>query len=230
MTWAAQIIDFYMTMSPDQPLPKGIETIYPYSNAESERVTRIFYEKYYNDTKPRGFLIGINPGRIGAGTTGIGFTDPVTLEEYCDIPNSFEKRKEVSAQFIFEVIRAYGGVEKFYQDFYITATMPLGLLKNDKNYNYYDDKKTEQSLEPFIRESMEKQLAFGAYYRDAICIGQGKNLAYLEKFNEQYEVFDSILTVPHPRWVMQYRRKEMAKYIDVYLEALAQVLISRSVR
>jgi hypothetical protein len=224
MNWAEQIIDFYFSMSPELPLPEGVETIYPYSGEESQRVTRIFYEKYYSDTKPRGFLIGINPGRIGSGTTGVGFTDPVALETYCEIPNSFEKRKEVSAQFIFEVIRAYGGAERFYQDFYVTATMPLGLLKKDKNYNYYDDKKTEKSLEPFIKESMEKQLAFGEYYRDVICIGQGKNLKYLEKFNEQYGVFDSIVTVPHPRWVMQYRRKEKHKHIDAYLDAFEQLL------
>jgi len=31
--------------------------------------------------------------------------------------------------------------------------------------------------------------------------------------------------VPHPRWVMQYRRKEKQKYIALYLEVLQKVLI-----
>jgi len=31
------------------------------------------------------------------------------LEEYCDIANSFDKRVEISAAFMFEVMEAYGG-------------------------------------------------------------------------------------------------------------------------
>ena len=56
-----------------------------------------------------------------------------------------------------------------------------------------------------------------------ICIGTGKNLKYLEAFNKKHDCFESIEVVPHPRWVMQYRRKEKQKYIDVYLEALKRV-------
>ena len=224
VTLSEQILDFYFTMPKDLPLPEGVETTYPYDDRETQRVTSEFFEKYYADNAPRGFLVGINPGRFGSGITGIGFTDAVTLEQYCNIPNSFEKRVETSAAFIFEVIEAYGGAEKFYKDFYITSVMPMGLLTDGKNYNYYDDKKTENSLERFIKESMDKQLSFGKYHRDIICIGRGKNLKYLEAYNEKYGVFDSIYTVPHPRWVMQYRRKEKHKHIDGYLDVFEKVL------
>jgi hypothetical protein len=161
MTLDKQILDFYFTMPEDLILPKGIETIYPYNNTETKRVMKLFYEKYYADTKPRVFLLGINPGRFGSGITGIGFSDAITLDTFCDIPNSFEKRAETSATFIYEVIEAYGGVEKFYKDFYITAVMPMGLLKDKKNYNYYDDKETLSCLDTFMKKSMDKQLAFG---------------------------------------------------------------------
>jgi len=117
MTLDEKILDFYFNMPEDLMLPDGIKTIYPYKDAETQGVMKVFYEKYYADTLPRGFLLGINPGRLGSGITGIGFSDAVALEKFCDIPNSFDKRSEPSASFIFEVIEAYGGAQKFYKDF-----------------------------------------------------------------------------------------------------------------
>ena len=132
--------------------------------------------------------------------------------------------QNLSSEFIFEVIEAYGGVEKFYADFYFTTVLPFGLIKENKNYNYYDDKETEAYFSDFIKESIEKQMGFCEGNRDIICIGQGKNLKYLETFNKKYKLFDSISVIPHPRWVMQYRRKEKEKYIQVYLDMFEKVL------
>ena len=98
--------------------------------------------------------------------------------------------------------------------------MPLGLLKNNKNYNYYDDLETQTALEPFIEETLLKQISFSQAKPDIICVGQGKNLKYLKTFNDKHNCFNSIEVVPHPRWVMQYRRKEKQKYIDHYLDIL----------
>lgn len=224
MTLDKQILDFYFSMPEDLRLPDGVETIYPYNDSQTQNVMKFFYNKYYADSLPRGFVLGINPGRLGSGITGVGFTDALCLERFCEIPNDFDKRAETSATFIYEVIQAYGGVDKFYKDFYITAVMPMGLLKEKKNYNYYDDKKTLSYLDVFIKESIDKQLNFGPYLNDAICIGQGKNLKYLEAYNEEYKKFDNIYTVPHPRWIMQYKRKEKHKHIDTYLEIFEKVL------
>ena len=116
-TFAKDILDFYFTIPKDTVLPNGVTTIYPFDNAETKRVMQTFFNKYYNDTRPRTYLVGINPGRLGSGITGIGFADAYHLERYCDIPNSFDKRIEISAAFMFEVMEAYGGVEKFYKDF-----------------------------------------------------------------------------------------------------------------
>ena len=225
MTFAKQILDFYFSLPKDLSLPNGIETIYPYDNPETRDVMQRYFKKYYDDTRPRTYLIGINPGRLGSGITGIGFTDAYHLEEYCDIPNSFDKKAELSASFMFEVMAAYGGVEAFTKDFFFTTVMPLGLLKNGKNYNYYDDKETQESLEPFITETLLKQMSFPQAKPRIICIGQGKNLKYLQVFNKKHNCFESIDVVPHPRWVMQYRRKEKQKYIDVYLDALRKTFI-----
>jgi len=227
MTFSKQILDFYFSLPKDSHLPNGVETIYPFDNAETKRVMQTFFDKYYADTRPRTYLIGINPGRFGSGITGIGFADAYHLEEYCDIPNSFDKRIEISAAFMFEVIEAYGGVEKFYKIFFFTTVMPLGLLKNDKNYNYYDDLETQTALEPFIEETLLKQMSFPQAKPNIICVGQGKNLKYLKAFNDKHHCFGSIEVVPHPRWVMQYRRKEKEKYIQVYLDAFRKCCKSK---
>ncbi len=218
-----QILDFYFNLDKNPPLPKDIEPIYPFDSPETKEVMQTFFNKYYNDTRPRTYLIGINPGRLGSGVTGIGFADAYHLEKYCDIPNSFDKRVEISASFMFEVMDAYGGVEKFYSDFFFTTVMPLGLLKGAKNYNYYDDKETQKSLEPYITKTLLEQMAIPQAKPNIICVGMGKNLKYLEAFNDRHHCFESIDVVPHPRWVMQYRRKEKQKYIDAYLEVLKKV-------
>jgi len=224
MTFSKQILDFYFNLPKALPLPNGVEIINPFDNVETKRVMETFFNKYYADNRPRTYLVGINPGRLGSGITGIGFADAYHLDKYCDIPNSFDKRVEISAAFMFEVIEAYGGVEKFYKDFFFTTVMPLGLLKNDKNYNYYDDPKTQKALESFIEETLLKQMSFPEAKPNIICVGQGKNLKYLKAFNDKHHCFNSIEVVPHPRWVMQYRRKEKQKYIDTYLEAFESMM------
>ncbi|CAA6820129.1 MAG: Unknown protein [uncultured Sulfurovum sp.] len=220
MNFSDKILNFYFNLPKDLPLPNGVETIYPFDNKEVQSIMKTFFQKYYADSNPRTYLVGINPGRLGSGVTGIGFTDAHHLQEVCDIANSFDKRIELSAAFMFEVIEAYGGTEKFYKDFFFTTVMPLGLLKEGKNYNYYDDKETQKALEPFIENTLLEQLSFVGTKPNIICIGQGKNLKYLEAFNKEHDCFGRIEVVPHPRWVMQYRRKEKEKHIEKYLKVL----------
>jgi len=45
------------------------------------KLIREFYTKFYSDCKPRQLVLGINPGRFGAGATGIPFTDTRRLNE-----------------------------------------------------------------------------------------------------------------------------------------------------
>jgi len=222
--FSTQILDFYFNLSGKLPLPKSVEVIYPFEHPETKAVMQTFFNKYYDDTNPRTYLVGINPGRLGSGITGIGFTDAYHLENVCGIANSFDKRIEISAAFMFEVMEAYGGVEKFYKNFFFTTVMPLGLLKEGKNYNYYDDPNTQNALEPFIEETLLNQMAIPQAKANIICVGQGKNLKYLKAFNEKHKCFESIEVVPHPRWVMQYRRKEKQKCIEQYLDVFSKIL------
>jgi hypothetical protein len=183
-------------------------------------VVKSFLHKYYNDTAKRGLLLGINPGRFGAGVTGVNFTAPKQLTEECGIEHSFGKRSELSAEFIYAVINAYGGPKAFYRKFFIGSVCPLGFVKGGKNINYYDDKELQAAVEPFIIESIEKQLRFPVDRRHCLCIGGENNYKYLSRLNSRFHWFDEIIPLPHPRFVMQYRRSSVPAYVQVYLDAL----------
>ena len=219
MVFAQRIINFYRSLEPPR-LPKGIEILFPQENKEVMKVVETFFCKFYNDTNPRHLIFGINPGRFGAGTTGINFTAPKQLKEFCGIDHSFKSQTELSAEFIYESIQAYGGVEKFYANYFITSVSPLGFLKNGLNLNYYDDKKLQTIATPFIINSIQKQISLGFKTDFCICIGGDKNLKFFSALNQEYEFFDEIVPLPHPRFIMQYRRKQKESYVHQYLLAL----------
>ncbi len=214
MTFAERTLTFYKQLTLSTNLPEGIEVLNPYSHVETMASCKAFYTKFYNDNKNRRILFGINPGRFGAGVTGIPFTDPVHLEKACGISNNFDKKPELSSKFIYLLIENMGGVIPFYRHYYIGAVSPLGFVKNGKNFNYYDNRLLEHSLKPFIIKNMVRQVALGINTDKCFCLGNGKNLAYLQKLNAELKIFGEIVSLPHPRWVMQYRRKQLQKYLD----------------
>ena len=72
MNLAEKIIAFNQALTFEEPIPEGIRIMNPYrENPEAFRVSSLFYRKYYADDQPRRFILGINPGRFGAGVTGI---------------------------------------------------------------------------------------------------------------------------------------------------------------
>ena len=214
------ITDFYSSLRPPGNLPASVEILYPQSDEQVMEVVRRFYSKYYADNNPRQLLFGINPGRFGAGTTGINFTAPKQLAEYCGIPNPFKQRSELSAEFIYDMITAYGGCDKFYSTFFITSVSPLGFVKEGVNLNYYDDKILAARLRPWIIDTIRQQIEFTRCSRACICIGGEKNFKYLSDINDEQDFFDQIIPLPHPRFIMQYRRKQKDEYISAYMIAL----------
>ena len=219
-TWAEHLYEFYSSLKPKQALPNNIQWLYPQQNEEVMQVVQQFLQKYFNDTGKRKLFLGINPGRFGAGVTGVNFTAPKQLAEDCSIDHPFRIQSELSAEFIYQMINAYGGPKKFYQRHFIGSVCPLGFVKGGKNINYYDDKELQKAVEPFIVESIEKQLSFPVDRSRCLCIGGDKNFTYLSNLNARYNWFKEIIPLPHPRFIMQYRRKQIEPFIQQYLDAI----------
>jgi Domain of unknown function (DUF4918) len=220
-TEAGRIIAFLTTLKPDFQLPPGVEIMNPFLDKQSLTLAKLFYLKYYSDNHRRHFIFGINPGRWGAGITGIPFTDPQKLRYSCGIDNDLSQKQELSANFIYTMIENFGGVKTFYKKFFITAVCPLGFTKNGKNLNYYDDRNLQNAAEPFIIDCLERQLFLLKSEDTCFCLGEGDNFRYLKRLNEQYTFFKKIIPMPHPRWIMQYRRKQLDEYLNLYVKVLS---------
>ncbi len=166
-TFADRVIAFNRDLEFRGSLPKGVSVMNPFR--ESEQVLAIseaFYRKYYDDQRTRKLILGINPGRLGAGATGVPFTDTKRLEEVCGIHLASFKTHEPSSVFVYEVIKAYGGPKPFYRDYFINSMSPLGLLTQNRkgnwvNCNYYDDPALYKKMRPFIIENLKTLVGFG---------------------------------------------------------------------
>ena len=85
-TFADKVIEFNQALDFRGKLPEGIRIMNPFQ--EDAKITSIaasFYKKYYNDCDTRRLILGINPGRFGAGETGVPFTDTKRLTDQCGI-------------------------------------------------------------------------------------------------------------------------------------------------
>jgi hypothetical protein len=215
-----KVLSFYKTLTLAEKLPHGVDVLNPYQDKLSFSYTEKFYKQFYCDANHRSLILGINPGRLGGGLTGIPFTDPIKLEQQCGIKNDLQKKPELSADFIYRMIEIYGGAEKFYNNYFISAVCPLGFTKAGKNLNYYDDKNLQEAVTPFILETLKTQLNFGINKERCFCLGEGKNFEFLKKINQQHLFFKEIIPLPHPRFIMQYKRKKLTEFIDHYVNLL----------
>lgn len=234
-TFADRMIQFNQQLKFSGKLPPKIGVMNPFTDPFALRISSAFYKKYYDDNNQRFLILGINPGRFGAGCTGVPFTDTKRLESECHIPFPGLKTHEPSSVFVYEVINAMGGPKRFYADFFIQSVSPLGYtIRNEKgrdvNYNYYDSKKLQQAVMPFILENIHKQFDLGVVSEVVFCFGTGKNLQFIKQINEQYQLFGEIIPLEHPRFIMQYKSKSKEQYIDKYLEAFHRVLDSSKVK
>jgi hypothetical protein len=224
-TFADNVIRFNRQLAFKGALPDGIRIMNPFREDKNvDAIATAFYKKYYDDISPRRIILGINPGRFGGGITGIPFTDPKRLVEKCGIPFHGPPAHEPSSVFIYDMIEAFGGPVSFYKELYINSICPLGFtaLKpggREVNYNYYDSKELTAAVYDFINESIRKQIAFGIDTELAFCFGTGKNEKFLRELNEEKQYFRRIIALEHPRFIMQYKSKQKAFYIEKYISA-----------
>jgi hypothetical protein len=222
MPLSSSILPFLKKLRWEGRLPRGVAVLSPFGDPAVWEACAAFYGKFYTDQTPRTLMIGINPGRFGAGVTGIPFTDPIRLREVCGIDNVWPPRQELSSVFMYEMIQAFGGPEYFYRKWYITSVSPLGFTLDGKNLNYYDDPYLLKTLEPFAVHCFRQQIAWGMNTRVAFCLGEGKNHRYLESLNGRHGLFEKIVPLPHPRYIMQYRLRHKTDHIREYLELFQQ--------
>ena len=219
-TFATQVIEFYRNLKPPRLTGLDVDVLFPYRDPNVRAVMEEFYRRFFNDRLQRVFIIGINPGRFGAGTTGVPFTDPVSLELHCGIANAFQKRRELSAVFIEQLLDRFGGPAGFYKSFFITAASPVGFTRNGKNYNYYDNPALLAAVKPFMVKTMRAQLDFSARRDVALVLGTGRNFDFLRRLNEEQRFFEKLVCVEHPRFIMQYRRPHVRRFLDKYESVL----------
>ena len=221
-SWAEHLIHYYEALRPPAQLPPGISWLYPQKDEVTKSVVRMFLRKFFDDTNKRKLFLGINPGRFGAGVTGVNFTGPRQLTQYCGIEHPFGNGSELSAEFIYDMISAYGGAGRFYGSFFIGSVCPLGFVRNGKNLNYYDDRQLQTMVEPFIISSMNALLRGPVDRSVCYCIGGEKNYNYLSRINEEQDWFARIVPLPHPRFIMQYRRRQKDQYVQEYLDRMTE--------
>jgi hypothetical protein len=225
MTFGEKILEFNRQLIYKGTLPEGIQIMNPFrENPQVDYITGEFYTRFFSDNHTRILILGINPGRFGAGSTGIPFTDTIRLNEKCGILFQGFHTYEPSSSFVYEMIEAYGGVNDFYKKFFISAICPLGFTitnrrGNTVNFNYYDTKALSRMVYSFIVDNLRKQVDFGIEPSICYCLGTGKNADFLQEINRKYNFFKKIIALEHPRYIMQYKAKLKQTYINKYLDA-----------
>lgn len=184
---------------------------------QNEEAIIEFERLYIEPNKPKIVLCGINPGRYGAGKTGIPFIDFNSLSEM--LPNVNRKDAEPSAQFFFSVVKKFGIID-FYRSFYVTNISRYGFsrISKQKNVNYYDNTiPTEVTLcliDKFIREM--------SVINPNVIIPLSTCVDYeLKKQKGTGRITAEIGTrLSHPSWISTYRRKELEAWVDKYVQEL----------
>lgn len=224
-TFAEKVIEFNRHLFYSGRLPEGFRVLNPYlDNPETMEVMQQFYHKYYHDSARRKFIIGINPSRHGAGVTGVPFTDTKRLESVCGIKMQSAYTHEVSSVFMYEMISAYGGAKDFYKNFYINSPFPLAIIRQTKdgkwlNANYYDDPELFEMVKGFMIASLKKHISIGLDTSEVFVLGK-KNATFISKLNKEEKLFDHLTILEHPRYIQQYKLKNMHQYIDKYILSL----------
>ncbi|UYZ63941.1 uracil-DNA glycosylase family protein [Hymenobacter weizhouensis] len=218
----ARLLRFLTTFPLPAALPDHVQAYSPYQDPVPRQLLTEFAGRYYPGERPRVALLGINPGRLGNGRTGVAFTDPVALQDVCGIPNELPRQREPSSQFVYQVVAALGGPTAFYQHFFLGSLYPLVLLREGKNYNYYDTPALQTALEPAIRDSLQRQVhELGLARHAAVCLGR-RNALLLHRLNDELGLFEQIHVLDHPRYLMQYRRRELPQHVARYVEVLGE--------
>lgn len=180
-----------------------------------ENVKR-FNEKYYNGNYPKTVLCGINPGKNGAGKTGIPFIDFTSLSQLLDgVERSDTER---SAQFFYDIVQEFGA-ERFYKSFYVTNISWLGFMKDGKNVNYYN---LSDQAKAFIYKMFQYEME--KVSPTTIISMSGEVKATISSLFNDSEI-DISNTLPHPNYCAFPKNYTTCK--TKYLELLSQYITEK---
>ena len=179
---------------------------------DNEEGIAAFSRKYYSHSVPRIMICGINPGRLGAGKTGIPFLDYVSLSQL--ISGVQRQDSEKSAGFFFKVLKSVGA-ESFYKTFYVTNFSSVGYLSNAANFNYYN--LPQSALETVERNFLEEVKIVEPTH--VISLGKEVHRSMLKLLPDS---IDCSLCLPHPSWIATYRSNDKDHWVQCYREALGR--------
>ena len=192
-------------------------------------LVKSFYSTYYQDFSARVLILAINPGRLGAGKTGIPLTDPYHLRRVGVKPLgnvASASMREPTSTFFYKVVDAFGGCRVFYERFLVHFLFPFSLVKEKEggkglvNCNYYDVLNAGV-YDKVIASHVDRMLKWGTVTPSiVICLGKGKNFQILQRLNKRYCWFEKVLELPHPRFIMQYRYSQLNEFIEMYCKSL----------
>ena len=228
-TFGEKVIDFNRNLQYSDELPENFRVINPYlDNPETLDVMQQFYQKFYNDSNSRKFIVGINPSRHGAGVTGVPFTDTKRLESICGITMHSAHTHEISSVFLYDMISEFGGAAAFYKQFYINSPFPLAIVRKSKegnwlNANYYDDKILFETVKNYMIASLKQHISLGLDTSEVYILGK-KNATFIQKLNKEANLFGNMKVLEHPRYIQQYKSKEKQLYIDKYILTLNNLI------
>jgi hypothetical protein len=238
-TFAEHILQFIEELSQQSfEFPASLASyriINPYKGEQKALVEKIgttFYQKYYHDRHACRLILGSSPARRSSAVTGIPFEDGKHIQDETGVfidKSAISASNQASQDFLYDVMKEYGGRKKFYGNFYMNFVFPLGLVRtnskgNEVNCNYYENKELQENLSPFMVNVLRRYRGFGIDTSVCYCIGSGENYKFLSKINGTYKFFDTIIALEHPRFIMQYNSKSKDIFMEKYMKALGGVL------
>lgn len=195
------------------------EPLQPYIARVDTKYFERFVHEYYAVPGQRTLVLGINPGRKGSGLTGVPFTDGRSLAEDCGIENEFRDARELTSQFLYQVVRSAGEVHSFFSHLCLSGIFPACLVADGRNANYYDLIEGE-ALRGLVAHSLQIHRDLPDIADRLVVIGQGRHLDLISAANDRHGFFKEITALPHPRYIMQYNRARaddfIRRYVDVF--------------
>lgn len=169
-----------------------------------------FYATFYSQGFPKTVLCGLNPGRLGAGKTGIPFVDFASLSELMD---GIDRRDEERSATFFHSVVSHFEATGFYRSFYVTNVSWVGFVKGRKNANY---DVLPPEAQAFIFERFREEIELVGPER-IISISKPVHSTIRSLFSKR---IDTSLCLPHPNWCAFPQNCKDAK--EKYITKLSQ--------